>query len=194
MLTVITLCTGDKYPLEYVEKLQRAVSQNLTLQHEFVCVMRSEFPGWWGKIEMFKREGPHLFLDLDVVITGSLDDLCHTDAEIRTGLNWAQSGHGGCQSSVMYWENARKIYDWFRPERITWPPVSSPGVLWGDQEWITEMRDDKALTVDYFDPAHLVSYKYHCRHGLPKGARVVAFHGEPKPADVQDDWVKRCWS
>jgi len=28
-----------------------------------------------------------------------------------------------------------------------------------------------------------VSYKVHCRAGVPAGARVVCFHGRPKPWD-----------
>lgn len=193
MLTVITLCTGDKYAEVYVDKLQAAVARHLTQPYEFVCVRETELPGWWGKLELFKRTGPHLWLDLDVVITGSLDGFCQTGQAIRCGLNWAQSGHGGCQSSVMYWEHAPQVYDLFDHTRAHWPPVNGRGMLWGDQEWLTVLRDTGQLAVDYFDPTQLISYKYHCRNGLPKAARVVAFHGKPDPHEVTDDWVKQCW-
>ena len=59
---------------------------------------------------------------------------------------------------------------------------------------MTVLRDSNRLKVEYFDINHMKSYKYHCGDGLPDDARVVCFHGRPKPADVSDGWVKQCRS
>ena len=138
----------------------------------------------------------NLWLDLDVCITGALDGLVRplVDSQLRIAKNWAQSGHGGCQSSVMYWEGIkpRIIHDAFDPKIAYWPPRNDNGKLWGDQEWITVLRDTQRVNVEYFDKQDVVSYKYHCRQGLPKGAKVSVFHGSPKPHQVSDDWVKQC--
>ena len=93
---------------------------------------------------------------------------------------------------MMYWEgdSARIVYDDFDPAIAHWPPINQPGILWGDQEWCTALRDAGKLDVEYFDSADMISYKYHARNGLPEGAKVVVFHGLPNPADVNDDWVK----
>ena len=70
------------------------------------------------------------------------------------------------------------------------PPINTPGVLWGDQEWITRLRDEKRLAVEYFNPVDVVSYKYHCRcEGLPGATKVAVFHGKPNPSEVSDKWV-----
>lgn len=209
MITVWTMCTGDAFSPDEVRILKRQVDRHLSIPHKFVCITEhkidgittldppTDYPGWWGKIGLFKVDVPearNLWLDLDVIITGSLDGLClpqHSKAELRIAKNWAQSGHGGCQSSVMYWEwdAAQDIYNWFDPLNANWPPINKPGVLWGDQEHITDLRDRGLLDVEYFDTPDVISYKYHCKKGLPPDAKVVVFHGKPKPADVNDQWI-----
>ena len=203
--------TGNHAPDDEVRTLKRQVDRHLSEPHIFQCISEhsidgihnvqplNDLPGWWGKVNLFSGAVSHtrnLWLDLDVVITGSLDGLVApiNGSQIRIGKNWAQSGHGGCQSSVMYWEGvgARVIHDEFDPAIAHWPPRNEPGILWGDQEWCTQLRDEGRLDVEYFDSADMVSYKYHCRDGLPEGAKVVVFHGKPDPADVNDAWVKQC--
>ena len=211
MITVWTMCTGDQYPLKYVDRLWRMVKRNLTLPHRFICITEHQiegwthrpfcdYPGWWGKVSLFKpgvAAGPSLWLDLDVVITGSLDDLVtrYSGCELAMPWNWAKSGHGGCQSSVMVWKgnSAQQIWDEFDPAWAHWPPINRSGVLWGDQEWITHLRDKGRLNVTQIDPPLVQSYKYHCQNGVPDDCRVVVFHGEPKPSDVGDAWVKATW-
>ena len=153
-----------------------------------------------GKIGLFKlgvSTQTNLWLDLDVVITANLDAMVeqYSDSHLACAKNWAQSGHGGCQSSVMIWKGgkgcqAEYIYRTFDPADVNWPPINQPGVLWGDQEHLTVLRDDGRLAVTHFDPALVQSYKYHCREGLPEGAKVVVFHGDPKPADVSESWFQ----
>lgn len=192
-LTVWCMNTNNHAPQSEVDTLQRMVARNLSEPHEFVCITESDLPGWWGKVRLFQVDGRNLWLDLDVVITGSLDGLVTPlTEELRICKNWAQSGWGGCQSSVMYWEGgARIINDEFDPKIAHWPPRND-GCLWGDQEWITQLRDEERLSVEYFAPEDVVSYKYHCRGGLPDGAKVVSFHGRPNPDEVRDSWVMEC--
>jgi hypothetical protein len=187
--------TNNHAPQGEVDILERMVNRHLTLPHEFICITESDLPGWWCKIRLFGDDSRkrNLWLDLDVIVTGSLDGLVTPLTKgIRIAKNWAQSGWGGCQSSVMYWEgdSGKVINDEFDPGIAHWPPINAPGVLWGDQEWITQLRDEKRLMVEYFNPADVVSYKYHCRGvGLPDDAKVVVFHGKPDPSEVSDKWV-----
>lgn len=216
MITVWTACTGDAYSPEEARILRRQVDRHLDIPHVFNCITEHAIegvgtmapvhplPGWWIKTSLFSPEvssGRNLWLDLDVCITGSLNDLIAplNGHQVRIAKNWAQSGHGGCQSSVMYWEgaSAQIIHDEFDPQDAHWPPRNdlcwdNGQVQWGDQEWATYLRDTGRLEVEYFEFQHVQSYKYHCRAGLPAGTRVAVFHGKPKPADVADDWVKQC--
>ena len=212
-ITVWSICWGDKYSDYYVQRLQREVRKHLSYPHRFACItdrhiegvwtipFEEDFPGWWSKVALFKpgvAARCNLWLDLDVVITGSLDDLIDTygQSTLAAPTNWAQSGHGGVQSSVMVWADnamARKIYDLYDPAdpRLgTWPPDNTPPKLWGDQEWITELRSRKEIKVEPINPAWVRSYKYHCRDGLPADTRVVVFHGDPKPNAVREPWLE----
>lgn len=216
MLTVWCMCTGDAYDPEYVHTLKRMVDRHLSETHIFTCITEHEIegigtlkplndiPGFWGKVNLFSGSVSHtrnLWLDLDVAITGALDGLCVplVDSQLRICKNWAQSGHGGCQSSVMYWEgvSARIIHDEFDRSIANWPPTTNTfwpngQVQYGDQEWITVLRDTQRLEVEYFDSQDISSYKYHCRQGLPEGTKVAVFHGSPKPHEVGAAWVKQC--
>jgi hypothetical protein len=210
MLTVWSLCWGDKYDDYAVIRLQREVREHLSIPHVFVCVTDraiegvtcippiNDLPGWWGKTNLFSFDvcaEHNLFLDLDVVITGSLDSMVkkYMDTCLAMPLNWAQSGHGGCQSSVMMWTknyNVKQIHDLFDPGIAYWPPRNDEGKLWGDQEWITQLRDTRKIQSVPIDEG-IKSYKYHCRQHLPEGTNIVVFHGDPKPSTVRESWYQR---
>ncbi|RYF05592.1 MAG: hypothetical protein EOO77_28210 [Oxalobacteraceae bacterium] len=80
---------GGAYDDSWVQKLQHGVSRHLSVPHEFVCLsdsfvpgvtvapLRNDWEGWWSKIELFRPSlfrGPVLSFDLDVMITGTLDE------------------------------------------------------------------------------------------------------------------------
>jgi len=209
MLTVWCLCWGDKYEAYAVQRLQKSVRENLPAPHRFICITSHpiagvatmpppvDWPGWWGKLALFKpgiSTGQNIWLDLDVVITGSLDFLLdYTSCELAMPTNWAQSGHGGCQSSVMAWgqnKNTIQIYKDFNPDWAHWPPRNDNGALWGDQEWITKLRDEGKINVTPLPTDYIKSYKYHCRNGLPEDCRITIWHGSPKPSEVSEPWFR----
>lgn len=197
MLTVFSVCVGDKYHHGYVYALKEAVETHLSIPHEFKCITTDKMPGivtvnpfvpywgWWSKLNLFTpgmAVGPSLYFDLDVVITGSLDHLADfTDREFAAPANWAQSGYGGIQSSVMAWSgNWTAPFEYIKPQ---WPQVTER--LWGDQELLWEMLGDNWVRLP-----GIYSYKYHCRNGQrPSDMAVCVFHGEPKPIDVTDSWL-----
>lgn len=188
---------GDKYHPGYVYALRDAVKKYLSVDHEFICITTSKlegvttkkphvpYHGWWQKIGLFAPNmatGPSIYLDLDVVICGSLDYLVPYTQ--RPGLsapaNWAASGHGGIQSSVMAW--AGNWNDPFYKIKPQWPQVSER--LWGDQEFLWEILGDNWARLP-----GVCSYKYHCKQGLKKNSAVIVFHGKPDPHEVKDQWI-----
>jgi hypothetical protein len=195
-LTVWAVCVGTKYRPGYVYALKDAVEKHLRAPHVFRCITQLRlpgietvrpvlpYPGWWSKINLFAlATGPSLYFDLDVVITGGLDYLIEfTEHEFAAPPNWAQSGHGGIQSSVMAWRgNWTAPVEYIEPQ---WPEVTKR--LWGDQELLWEMLGDSWVRI----PRGIYSYKYHCLRGKPpEDMAVCVFHGEPKPADVRDEWL-----
>ena len=209
MLTVFCVYWGDKYDKGYVYALKEAVEKNLSYEHRFVCITTERFEGvqtrnpfvpyygWWQKIGLFAptvATGPSLYFDLDVLITGSLDYLVEftesksTRSILSAPSNWARSGHGGIQASVMAWPGSWNTpFEVFKPQ---WPDVSKR--LWGDQEFLTEILGD-----DWNSVPGVYSYKYHYKMretksgyddktGLPVDCSVLAFHGKPDPHEIND--------
>jgi hypothetical protein len=169
-----------------------------------------DWPGWWSKIELFRPglfpDGLRLlYLDLDSVVVGSLapllarrerflalEDFYRRPPEYARGLGSGVMGWTAGDPLVASW------YHEFTSDPQTYMRACGYG---GDQRYI-----ETALTVGgtwseltfWQDvcPAALVSYKVHCLNGqIPPGARVVCFHGRPKPWQVpalEAPWGSRC--
>jgi len=204
-LTVWCVKNGDKYTDRDVQILASMAKKHIKTPYQFKCladkpvegietvISKHNWPGWWMKLELFEHatEGQHLYLDLDVVIVGSLDSLL--SSQLSMPKNWAQSGHGGCQSSVMAWGRSYSFIPGnFHPEEIGPPQNGNCGYykgLWGDQEFITELCGNPGEHV--IAPMDgIYSYKYHCKATPPNDAKVICFHGNPKPDNVNKTWVK----
>ena len=192
-LTVWCVCVGDKYHKGYVYALQEMVRKNLTIPHDFICITTHKLPGiqtrlppvpyqgWWSKIGLFYPKvvaGPSLYFDLDIIITGNIDYLAdYTKYQLAAPANWAQSGHGGIQSSVMAWNG-----NWHDPfTKLDWPAARDK--YWGDQEWLWDLLGDNWVKIP-----NVGSYKYHVRPTgtIPDWMRVCVFHGKPDPHEVSD--------
>jgi hypothetical protein len=202
MLTVWTVCVGTKYTDKDVQIVKHMVSRHMDAPHAFRCLSDRQiegidclipgevWPGWWSKLLLFKyATGLNLYLDLDVVVTGSLDGLL--SKTLSMPANWGQSGHGGCQSSVMSWGRSYpELFRSFDPAALDRPERGNCGAfngLWGDQEYITQVLGSPGRHILPMEGVY--SYKYHCRQSLPDDACVVCFHGTPKPSEVSDAWV-----
>lgn len=126
---------GTRYPASYVNKLYAGVKRNTTWEFDFYCftedsnglhpdikVMELEqgWKKWWGKVTLFKDhkiEGRKFYIDLDMIITGSLDEIFEYGGEfttLRTGDLACEKNHkDGYNSSVMIWNDnlLTPIYD-----------------------------------------------------------------------------------
>jgi hypothetical protein len=60
----------------------------------------------------------------------------------------------------------------------------------GEQEHTKQVLKRKGVTPKVLQNVipGIVSYKKHCRRGVPKDARVILFHGKPRPWEVRDLW------
>lgn len=211
MLNVWSVCVGDKYKDEDVLILKEMVSRHLTIPYKFNClsdrkihgvettISPVDWPGWWQKLALFLVETKQsLYLDLDCVVVGDLTRLISN--RLSMSKNWAQSGHGGCQSSVMSWgKDYRFLAFDFDPKKLTYKGerggvshygLYGPKQLWGDQEYICDVMGAPGES-EIIPMNHIYSFKYHCRQSVPEDASVIAFHGNPKPSEVNAEWVRR---
>jgi len=203
---------GEIYNADYVNALAKGIKKNITVDHEIVCItdnatgfskdidrvipFSNDYPTWWGKLELFKHDqfANHVFyMDLDTIITGNIDEIVSYRGNFA-GLRDFYALHS-LGSGVMSWNptETNLIYTRFVPrsrEIIT-------SYREGDQRWIDENKPSIDYLQDMF-PNQIVSYKRHCinKQGqieIPKNARIVCFHGNPRPHSVNDERIKKYW-
>jgi hypothetical protein len=198
MLTVLCLNWRDYIGrgAEYVGKLRRGVDRHLTVPHTFREVTEADLPegriGWFNKLHLLEMfDGEVLYLDLDVIVSGSLDPLVEClrsdPSRIWARDDWSypvtQPRYGKeatINSSVMLWSGRK---DMAGAERLI--PVTH-----GDQGIITQLFWPHGIGLL---PGELVkSFKYDVWKGAKPGP-VTVFHGNPKPHIVTDQWVHDCW-
>lgn len=190
---------------EYVAKMRSMVSRHLTIPHEFVIVTEKDLPpgkdGWFNKLsllEMFDDEV--LYLDLDVIVSGSIDSIVETARTDPTRI-WARDDFsysavnpkplsasdikylgapGTINSSVMWWKGKRDMT--------------------AANQYIAECHGDQGIITKLFWPDGIGllpndsvrSYKYHYRRDGSYGP-ITVFHGQPKMHEVRDQWVIEHW-
>lgn len=167
---------------EYVTNLSAMVARNLSVPFEFVC-LSPDIPGWWAKTALFKPgtfTGRILYLDLDTVVTGSLDELVEYKGLLHLDRwGWTTKTYG---TGVMVWDAGEhaEIWELFNPD--------VPNQFRGDQDFVTSLGGWDALP-----DGMNVSYRYHAKNGPPHGAVTVSMHGRPKPHEVTTGWVPKYW-
>lgn len=144
--------------------------------------------GWWNKLALFKKdlfpaEDTIIFMDLDTVITGPLDDIVKYKGDFAI-LRDAYRPNG-LQSSVMIWRGDHS-HIWDSYEIAEFPNI--PG---GDQIWIEHTVHKYDILQKIF-PGSFVSYKVSAQNEIPLWAKVVFFHGQPRPHEAQG-WVPNFW-
>jgi hypothetical protein len=191
-----------QYKLEHVLRLKSQVSEALPIPHKFVCLTNNSpqpvpgitfipIPtgdyfksgiaterGWWAKMELFNPQlfdGRVIYFDLDVTIVGSLTPFAYRYGVID---DWHLSP--GYNTSVISWlaPNPLLAMAYFEFKRNARQIIEDYP---GDQDFLFNHTLGK---VPRFPKDWCVSYKTHCQDGVPPSARVVVYHGSPKPWEL----------
>lgn len=218
MINVACVLWGSAYSAHTVLNLYNQVKQNLSVPFRFCIFTESsravssnftkidlpvlpECAGWWYKIAIFNPDtlvGPTLYLDLDIVITGSLDWIVNLPITNLTAIRnfdrlWNPGSHD-FNSSVMWFDNNRhNLY-----QRFMNNPESAIRQYRGDQDWMTAQIPSASRR--FFPEDQIVSYRWQCvgqgwdherscyrsssQEISNHGASIVVFHGTPKPWDL----------
>jgi len=213
---IICMKWGDKFGADYVNRLYSMVSRNITGDFRFVCLtdksdgLRPEvetrplpemdLPAGaergWRKLSTFKPDfcdidGKVLFLDLDVVIVGSLDCFFEPEGEFFVIREWKKSrAHGLGNSSVYRFEAGTLsfVYEHF---------MSHIDEVKRDyrheQSYLCDTLRKRGM-LKFWPEGWCVSFKRCCMRPfplnffqaprIPDGARVVVFHGRPNPDEA----------
>lgn len=181
------------YDESWVEKLYRGFKRHCTVPFEFVCFtekdrsfdepitvkrLSTNSPGYGHCIEPYTLNEPMILVGLDTVITGNIDHLAE------------------------YCLEASKLAvprDPFFPQVVCNGVALVPGGhAWVYDDWDGENDMDwiRSLDVEVIDdlfPGHVVSYKGHVLDYGLDDARIVYFHGEKKPHELDLDWIRDEW-
>lgn len=187
------LRSGGVYSPAWVTALAAGVHRYLP-DARFVCLtdmavpevetipLLHGWPGWWSKIELFRPgifSGRVLYLDLDSIVVGDLRQVAAYAGSFAMLMSFYRAGRIG--SGVMAWPAGfgAELYERFR--RAPAPTIARYRRA-GDQAYIRATSPVLPEIWQTMYPGQIVSFKVHCRRGVPPGARIVCFHGNPKPS------------
>ncbi len=228
---VNVLCAkwGTKYPAYYVNRLYAGVAKWLARPFRFVCatnepegirpevacapldpdphVKGRNWPNIHAKLTFFRRgfaqlEGPTLFFDVDVLITGPLDRffayrpgafcIIHNWVERRKALfRRPPIGNSSCFRFDAGTDAAHGVYESFLRDK------EDPSLDWyfrkGSQKFQTRAMFERG-NVSWWPEEWVCSFKRQCVPlwpfnrflvpRRPKGPSVIAFHGHPDMAEA----------
>jgi len=222
---VICINWGTKYGPRYINRLYGMVARNITPPFSFTCFtdndqgirpeviceplppIDAEMPvgsrGKWPKSRLWgdrlgDLSGPVLFLDLDIVITGSIDDFfSYGDPDqVILARNPTRPLERMGQTSVFRFPVGKLVplQDRFR---------ANPQAIADEFEWEQRFVTRNAPGgVGLFPRAWVRHFRHHCMHPfplnlaltprLPAGAKIVIFPGGFHPEHaIAGGWKKR---
>jgi hypothetical protein len=164
--------------------------------------------GAWRKISLFRPglaniEGPVLGFDIDVAITGPLDELFDfAQGKFCMRQEWreARRGQPGGHGSVFRYDPARHGYLYY--EFAADPLGVAARAKYSEQKY-TSMTTQARGDFEYFPPQWIASFKrdsipwppfnYFREPKLPPDTRVMCFHGTPKMEEALEGYRGEWW-
>jgi hypothetical protein len=209
----VACCVWGEFPEtgwseEYVRRLRNGVSRNLAQPHRFICfadrqlklddieVRKLNPPQWKGnlpKTYLYSPEagltGRVICFDLDNVIVGDLSDIAAYNGPLCVRGRRRQDGLPNQPDGDILSFDAGKV-------QHLWEKANNPKLAkltqGREREFILLAAPDCDQWQDVC-PGQIVSYRYHCRAGLPQGARIVSMHGRVRQHQVADSFIVENW-
>jgi hypothetical protein len=206
-VTVVCILNSDgEHSIEDVKRLKNAVASNTSVTHEFLCLTNvaidqntcqttrftNGYDRKWNKLELFRRGLVRtkyaIYLDLNTVVTGNIDDILQPVRNFTILRPWfkkpALSGLYSCGMIAWLADGSYSfIHDGFKQQG----GYGNQGI----RRYIPKIMERRGKKPSFFQEEFkgLYSYKVSCRRGLPDNARLVFFHGHPRPQDVKEPWI-----
>lgn len=158
----------------------------------------------WAKLGTFTDplgdlSGTALFLDLDLVVVDSLDPFFELPGRFCIIHNWTHPDRIVGNSSVYRFEvnSLGWVLDRYRQD-----PMGARNRYRNEQAFLSHALTDAGVDLTYWPAAWCRSFKRHCmphrllapfrRARKPESARIIVFHGNPKPQDaIRGEWKGR---
>lgn len=190
MTVACALKVGGDFGPEHVQWLARQVPGLVCISANDIPGVETirpqmDLPGWWIKMNAFCPDviqGDILLIDLDTVVL-SMPPMPHETTVLQDFTRPDLMGSGFMFVTAA--DRARVWAEWIKgPEAHmracnAWPK-------WGDQGFLQDLIGGAAK----WGP-EVVSYKRHCKQGVPGGAKAICFHGKPRPWDTNERWIPK---
>ena len=202
------------YNPEYVDKLYRGIARNFRGTFDFICLTDQNYKfkepiiqnrlsmsvdqyGWMCMVDVYRPElctTKRFTIGLDTIITGSLDDIFEHNT--RIGLcgdpytpQWicnavTLASPEFCEEYWNLWAgNTQNIMD----SCLFFNVPSEMAVL---RKYYNNVE-----RLDRTFPGKILSYKAHVLPNpyVVENSSIVYCHGEPKPHQITDEWIKEHW-
>lgn len=219
--TVVSMKWGKKYGADYVNRLYNMVARNTTLPFKFICytddsvgllpeIQARPLPEMdlpegpergWRKLSLFKKDidlsGRILFLDLDTVIVGNIDDYFTIDGDFILIRHWKPSKTQGIGETGVYRFEAGAHADLYENFMANIDEVKAN--FRHEQAYVCDAlsRQNK---LSFWPSEWMPSFKYDCMRWfilglflepkLPEKAKMIVFHGHPMPEDALNGKIR----
>lgn len=167
--------------LNYINSKHRILFSLIRLEKGYV--------GWWSKLEIFRNVGLNLYFDLDTVILSDLTEVINIVKKLKEreflGIKrfnpdrWEKEGM--FTSGIMGWNG-----DFQYILKSYYYEALKCNLYYPDGDFIYNTLLLNGAKVQYLQDNFdgIYSYKRHCRNGIPKDAKIICFHGKPRPHEV----------
>lgn len=228
MKTILCMKWGTQYGPDFINQLYNGVKRHLHSEFRFVCLTddasglhpaiealplpeiklgNAKFMSGWRKIsslspqltsEPYNIHGTVMFFDVDMIITGSLDEFwTYEPGEFCIIENWTQMGRGIGNSSVYRYE-LEQMHHIFYDFESRYEDIYKE---YDNEQMYLTASVAKTKNVKWWPEAWCKSFKVHCMPPrllrgilspkMPKECKILVFHGPPKPTDAAiGRWVK----
>jgi len=221
---------GSYYDPIYIGNLYRSVKRNTTIPFDFVlytgplvksreaevsrqvrgpfCIVETNLPYWWSGMHAWEKNpicvntDTVLYMDLDQVIVGNLDDIINYDSNHCYMKDYpsyccptGKENDGNATVSLIRNGAGHHVWDeYVKAGKPIWSPLKPPAKRLFPLA-AQGIMNKSSVPHDVFPESWITSYKlWVIANGLPKDCKSVSFHGKPKPHDclhvpfVRENW------
>lgn len=179
----VAIRQGDKYGPEYTALMKATIPDIVVLGDDLP--LKSNLTGWWAKLEIFAPWyadlRPCVVFDLDTYVldTGAVDDLSAL-GDVLWLLNDFNVPKRGESGIFIAPSDADEIWAGAHQARATHR---------GDGPYLATFPHMRIQP----NVEGIMSYKVDQLYDSPKEARIVCFHGKPKPHETEG-WAREFWT
>lgn len=206
----------DDLPAKYVNNLYNGVKRFADREFKFICFTNEKLDvqegielrpfefitldGVLPRLYMFS-EAAGLFgnqvlcLDLDVVITGSLNPLMEYNGLFCTRSKFKPSEKHKLDGDIMSFKASAVTEKIFWKKFIEDKEAAEKLTMGRERYWVRHVAGDIADRWDDIAPGSVLSYKWHVqrKEKVPEGTSIISCHGIPRPHQIKDNWIKEYW-